>query len=152
MQQAAADEHRDEIIRQREIYENFLSREFAFNAQLLSSLQLIEDVHGRLDRAERLIDEQKILEGLRALEGRTCDSAPTFHTDRIDIWNAMTDSPVDNSTRAMKLLEQRSYELKATARNHVDNLWNKLIAVDADEKTLKINQSLDSEYSEKVPV
>lgn len=70
VQQAAADEHREEIIRQREIYEDFLTREVSFNAQLLAALVLVADIHGRLDKAEQLIEERRILDGLRALEGR----------------------------------------------------------------------------------
>lgn len=70
VQQAAADEHREEIIRQREIYEDFLRREVAFNAQLLAALALITDINRRLDKAEQLIEERRILDGLRALESR----------------------------------------------------------------------------------
>lgn len=70
VRQADADEHQEEIIRNHEIYEDFLTREVNFNVQLLSALALIEGIHKGLDHAEQLIGEWRILDGLRALEGR----------------------------------------------------------------------------------
>lgn len=73
VQQAAADEHQEETIKEREIYESFLTKETNFNAQLLAALRLIEGVNGQLDKAEQLIEDRSILDALQILEGWSHD-------------------------------------------------------------------------------
>lgn len=62
--------------------------------------------------------------------------------DGTDVWGLMTDMTLDQSTRAVRMLEERSYELKATAHSHLDTLWRSLVVVDDSNKSLTINGSL----------
>jgi hypothetical protein len=54
----------------------------------------------------------------------------------------MTDMTLDQSTRAVRLLEQRSFELKANAHDRLETLWGNLLVVDGANQTLTVNKSL----------
>jgi centromere/kinetochore protein ZW10 len=68
-------------MREKEIYEEFLSKETIFNAQLLDALRLIEGVNNCLDKAEQLIEDRKVLEALRMLESKFYVSVRVHNAD-----------------------------------------------------------------------
>jgi hypothetical protein len=47
----------------------FLLKEMTFHSQLLVALRSIQEVSTCLDNAEELLEERRILDGLRMLEG-----------------------------------------------------------------------------------
>ena len=87
VQQAKAEETREETIREKAIYQDFLTKEASFNAALLEALRLIQTVNNCLDTAEQMIGERRILDALDMLEGR----APFLHmhTNLVANWLQM---------------------------------------------------------------
>lgn len=70
VRQAEADEQRLELLEEKEAYEGFLEKEVAFNVHLGEALRSIQEVNDKLDKAEGLAGEKRIIEAMAALEGK----------------------------------------------------------------------------------
>lgn len=64
----------------------------------------------------------------------------------LDAWKLIAEVPAEKNTRAIRLLDQRCFELKAAAHEHLMTLWNHLILVDFDSQVLTINRTLPCEF------
>ena len=70
VQQATAEETREETIRDKGIHQEFLTKENVFTDTLLEALRLLQTVNNCLDKAEDLIGERRILDAIKMLDGR----------------------------------------------------------------------------------
>lgn len=70
VQQATAEEIREETIRDKGIHHEFLTKENGFTDTLLEALRLLQTVNDCLDKAEHLIEERRILDAIKLLDGR----------------------------------------------------------------------------------
>jgi len=69
VRQAEADEDRIAALQDQETHVTFLEQETLFNSQLNDALISIKDVHERLDKAEKLATQRRILEPIQILAG-----------------------------------------------------------------------------------
>lgn len=59
-----------ESLQEKETYAEFLTKEVSFNDQLLTSLRSLQQVNEKLNKAEELASERRIIDALHMLEGR----------------------------------------------------------------------------------
>lgn len=60
----------------------------------------------------------------------------------IGAWTAITDIPLEKSTRAMRLLDTKCFDLRRFIHDQFTQVWNTLIQVDFDRRTITINKEL----------
>lgn len=144
VQQATAEETREETIRDKGIHQEFLTKETAFTDTLLEALRLLQTVNNCLDKAERLIEERRILDAIKMLDGKNTPAELCWNVwlTYVDASKSLADAPSEKNTRAIRLLDQRVLELKSVAHEHLKGLWNHLVVVDAHKKELVINHTL----------
>ncbi|KAI1415337.1 hypothetical protein F5Y13DRAFT_178306 [Hypoxylon sp. FL1857] len=95
----------------------FLRREAEYNQQVYHALKSIKHVNELLDQVEQARDERRILDSLHLLEKS---------------WTALDAIPVSKSSRVMKLLDLRAFELKSAVHDVFDRVWDSLIRVDTE--------------------
>ncbi|EKD13112.1 centromere kinetochore protein [Drepanopeziza brunnea f. sp. 'multigermtubi' MB_m1] len=127
VRQAEADEEKIEVLQEKENYIDFLSKELSFNDQLLAALRSLQAVNESLNKAEQLASEKRIIDGLHMLE---------------DAWKRLGDIPLEKSTRAMRLLDSRSFELRMQIHEQFATIWKELINVKPDHAVITINRVL----------
>ncbi|KAF4626360.1 hypothetical protein G7Y89_g11800 [Cudoniella acicularis] len=148
VRQAEADELRLESLEEQETYVAFLSKEMAFNEHLGEALRSIQEVNIKLDKAEELAVEKKITEAMALLEGifehPWCGDENTL-IEYSDAWVNIAAIPSDTSVRAMRILDTRSFDLRAFIHEQFESVWNGLVQFDLDQRTLTVNKSIPSE-------
>lgn len=108
----------------------FLRREAEYNQQVHHALKSIKHVNELLDQVEQARDERRILDSLHLLEKS---------------WTALDAIPVSKSCRVMKLLDLRAFELKSAVHDVFDRVWNTLVHIDAENRTVAVYGSLEDE-------
>jgi len=146
VRQAKIDEHREETLRDKHSHLDFLSKEVLFHKQLLLALRSIQEVNICLDKAEGLIQERKILDGLRMLEGMhlRISAIMGLRLTVVDAWKVIAEVPVDKHTRAITLLDQRCFRLRESAHDSLMAICDRLIHVDPKAQSITINKNLPS--------
>jgi centromere/kinetochore protein ZW10 len=129
-------------LQEKESYVEFLTKEVSFNDQLLSALKGIQGVNERLQQAEELANQQNIIDALIKLEGSKIPGLWLHFADFSDAWTAITDIPLEKSTRAMRLLDTKCFDLRRLIHDQFTRVWNALIRVDFDQSTITINAQL----------
>ncbi|KAI6708496.1 hypothetical protein JHW43_008968 [Diplocarpon mali] len=125
--QAEADEKRQAGLAEKEDYVNFLGQELSFNDQLFSALGALQGANDSLNMAEKLASDRRIIDALHMLE---------------DAWNRLGDVPLEKTTRAMRLLDSRSFELRKQIHDQFSAMWQALIHIDLDGNPTDINQAI----------
>ncbi|PKS05310.1 hypothetical protein jhhlp_008683 [Lomentospora prolificans] len=107
---------------------DFLAREVQYTQQLQNALQSIKHVNQLLSQAEEASNERRILDSLHLLE---------------QSWTAMDSLPVSKTCRAVKLLNVRSFELKSSVHEVLNQIWKDLVNVDIDSNAIRIQEHGD---------
>jgi centromere/kinetochore protein ZW10 len=145
VRQAEADDETEESLQDKESYVEFLAKEVSFNDQLLSALKGIQSVNERLRQAEDLAAQQNILESLVELEGDiTFHALQCFMLTAVAAWTAIVDIPLEKTTRAMRLLDTKFFDLRRIIYDQFTQVWKALIKVDLDHNNITINKQLPS--------
>ncbi|KAH0532939.1 hypothetical protein TsFJ059_001568 [Trichoderma semiorbis] len=95
----------------------FLNREVQYSQQMHIVLRKIQHVNQILIEVEQASRERRVLDSLRLLEKS---------------WTALDEVGVSKTTRVMKLLDLRAFELKSDIHQVFDHVWKTLIQVDAE--------------------
>ncbi len=111
----------------------FINREVQYSQQLHEVLRGIKRVNGLLNQAEQALVEKRILESLRFLE---------------ESWAALDNVNAARSTRVMRLLDVRAFELKSSAYQVFNEIWKSMVNVDVDSCKITIrDKSEDGKMS-----
>lgn len=119
-----------EAIQEVEVKVAFLQSELAYNERVREALRAIKDVSTILDQAEAACRERRILDALRLLEKS---------------WEALDALPMGRSVRPVKLLDLRTFELKNTVHQVLDHVWQTLVHVDLEKKSITIAETKEGE-------
>ncbi|PTB57817.1 hypothetical protein M431DRAFT_109615 [Trichoderma harzianum CBS 226.95] len=117
IRQSEAPDVTGEAILDAEEKAEFLNREVQYSQQMHIVLRKIQHVNRLLIEVEQASRERRVLDSLRLLEKS---------------WTALDEVGVSKTTRVMKLLDLRAFELKSDIHQAVDHVWKTLIQVDAD--------------------
>ncbi|KAK0760354.1 hypothetical protein N5P37_007437 [Trichoderma harzianum] len=117
IRQSEAPDVTGEAILDAEEKAEFLNREVQYSQQMHIVLRKIQHVNQLLIEVEQASRERRVLDSLRLLEKS---------------WTALDEVGVSKTTRVMKLLDLRAFELKSDIHQAVDHVWKTLIQVDAD--------------------
>jgi centromere/kinetochore protein ZW10 len=110
---------------------NFLARELKYNRQVQDALRGIKAVNQTLDQVEQARDERRIIDALHLLEKS---------------WTQLDQIPVSRSTRALKLLDIRAFELKNDVHEVFDHVWKALVHVDVANGSISVTESREGEH------
>lgn len=110
---------------------NFLTRELDYNRQVQDALSGIRAVNQTLGQVEQARNERRILDALRLLEKS---------------WAQLDQIPVSRSTRALKLLDIRAFELKNDVHKVFDHVWKALVHVDVANGSISVTESREGEH------
>lgn len=94
------------------------------------ALAAIKEVSGVLNLADQACAERRILDSLRLLE---------------KAWAKLDELPVGRGVRVARLLDARAFELKSTVHEVFEHVWKALVHVDAEAKTVVVNQTKEGE-------
>ncbi len=143
VRQAEAEDETEETLQEKEQYVEFLTKEVSFNGQLLSALKGIQIIDKILQQAEDLAAKHSIVEALFKLEGRAVFLIPrSAILTVLAAWSAITDLPLEKTTRAVRILDTKCFDQRHHIHDQFTNIWNKLVQVDRDQKTITINKEL----------
>ncbi|KUJ07758.1 centromere/kinetochore protein-like protein zw10 [Mollisia scopiformis] len=117
VRQAEADEDRLEGLQHQENYVGFLSKEVYYNTQLLSCLKAIQEANDMLSRLEVQASEHNIVDALHTLA---------------DTFTSIAKIPLEKSTRAVRLLDNRASGLREHFREQLLNVWHNLVHVEQE--------------------
>ncbi|KAJ4863989.1 hypothetical protein T069G_00519 [Trichoderma breve] len=117
IRQSEAPDVTGEAILDAEEKAEFLNREVQYSQQMHIILRKIQHVNQLLIEVEQASRERRVLDSLRLLEKS---------------WTALDEVGVNKTTRVMKLLDLRAFELKSDIHQVFDHVWKTLIQVDAD--------------------
>ncbi|KAL6700819.1 hypothetical protein J3F84DRAFT_344322 [Trichoderma pleuroticola] len=117
IRQSEAPDVTGEAILDAEEKAEFLNREVQYSQQMHIVLRKIQHVNQLLSEVEQASRERRVLDSLRLLEKS---------------WTALDEVGVNKTTRVMKLLDLRAFELKSDIHQVFDHVWKTLIQVDAD--------------------
>ncbi|KAK4075292.1 uncharacterized protein Triagg1_4413 [Trichoderma aggressivum f. europaeum] len=117
IRQSEAPDVTGEAILDAEEKAEFLNREVQYSQQMHIVLRKIQHVNQLLNEVEQASRERRVLDSLRLLEKS---------------WVALDEVGVSKTTRVMKLLDLRAFELKSDIHQVFDHVWKTLIQVDAD--------------------
>ncbi|TAQ89496.1 hypothetical protein B7494_g2192 [Chlorociboria aeruginascens] len=127
VRQAEADEERIEALEEQSHYVQFLLKEQIFNAQLGEALHSLQQIRDHLDSAERVATDGRIIDALLSLENAA---------------RMMADIPIDRTTRAWRILDERCYTIQESIHEQVHVFWTGLIYLNFEERSLTINEKL----------
>jgi centromere/kinetochore protein ZW10 len=147
VRQAEAEDETEESLQEKEKYVDFLTKEVSFNDQLLRALKGIQGVNEILRQAENLAEKNSIVEALFKLEGSIALSIlqRTIVTV-IAAWSAITDLPLEKTTRAVRLLDSKCFDQRSHIYEQFTHVWNKLVHVDPDQRIITINKELPGSF------
>ncbi|KAL7915000.1 hypothetical protein GGI35DRAFT_435777 [Trichoderma velutinum] len=117
IRQSEAPDVTGEAILDAEEKAEFLNREVQYSQQMHIVLRKIQHVNQLLIEVEQASRERRVLDSLRLLE---------------QSWTALDEVGVSKTTRVMKLLDLRAFELKSDIHQVFDHVWKTLIQVDTD--------------------
>ncbi|KAH7408986.1 centromere/kinetochore protein-like protein zw10 [Cadophora sp. MPI-SDFR-AT-0126] len=130
VRQAEADDERKEELGEKETYADFLTKEVSFNHQLLTVLRSLQGVNESLNKAEECATEKRIIDGLHMLEAA---------------WKSLAEIPLEKTTRVMRLLDSRCFELRVHIHEQFSAVWETLIKIDREQSTITINQEIQGD-------
>ncbi|KAM0523210.1 hypothetical protein ACHAPE_001704 [Trichoderma viride] len=128
--QSEAPEVTGEAIQDAEEKAEFLNREVQYSQQINSVLRRIQHVNQLLAEVEQASRERRVLDSLRLLEKS---------------WTALDDVGVSKTTRVMKLLDLRAFELKSDIHQVFDHVWKTLVQIDTDSGQVAIYKTREDE-------
>jgi protein transport protein DSL1/ZW10 len=67
----------------------------------------------------------------------------------VDAWDVIYSIPANGRTRAIRLLDDRAFALRASIHENFNALWDALVHVDLDTGCITINNELEGERSRK---
>ncbi|TLS25772.1 hypothetical protein PpBr36_07026 [Pyricularia pennisetigena] len=108
----------------------FLIRELNYNDELIQTLRAIKAINTVLDEVEQACAERRIVDALRLLE---------------QSWAKLDSVSNIGSTKAIKLLNVRAFELKSDVHQVFDHVWNSLVHLDDTKNELSVQQTCDGE-------
>ncbi|EHK25981.1 uncharacterized protein TRIVIDRAFT_211539 [Trichoderma virens Gv29-8] len=117
IRQSEAPDVTGEAIQDAEEKADFLNREVQYSQQMHNVLRRIQHVNQLLIEVEQASRERRVLDSLRLLEKS---------------WAALDEVGVSKTTRVMKLLDLRAFELKSDIHQVFDHVWKTLVQVDTD--------------------
>jgi hypothetical protein len=130
----------------KEQYVGFLEAELAFSEHLAHSLTVLQWMNATLDQVEQLAGERNLLEALHILEGTVItlliQSDHPMLTKCSDVHKRTLTAAPDETTRAMRIIDDRCSELRKFIHEQLHEAWDALINFDFDAKSLTINQQL----------
>ncbi|KAH6694901.1 centromere/kinetochore protein-like protein zw10 [Leptodontidium sp. MPI-SDFR-AT-0119] len=127
VRQAEADGERKEVLEEKETYADFLAKEVSFNNQLVSVLRSLQGVNESLNKAEECASERRIIDALHMLEAA---------------WQILGEIPLEKTTRVMRLLDSRCFELRVLIHEQFSTIWEALISVDREQSTITVNREV----------
>ncbi|KAK0109492.1 hypothetical protein ONS95_002182 [Cadophora gregata] len=133
VRQAEADDERKEELEEKETYADFLTKEVSFNNQLLTVLRSLQGVNENLNKAEEYASERKIIDGLHMLEAA---------------WKSLGEIPLEKTTRVMRLLDSRCFELRVHIREQFSTVWETLISIDREQAKITINREIQGDTTD----
>jgi centromere/kinetochore protein ZW10 len=149
VQQAEAEKERLANVVDKEHHVAFLEAELAFSEHLAHSLKVLQWMDATLDQVEQLAGESKLLEALQMLEGTitvyTCYSklALRYHIlINPDVRRRILNAAPDETTRAMRIIDDRCSELRKYIHEQLHEAWAALIDFDLDARSLTIHRKL----------
>ncbi|KAF3771028.1 hypothetical protein M406DRAFT_247508 [Cryphonectria parasitica EP155] len=108
----------------------FLQAELAYNTRVRQALASIKNVSGLLDQAGQACGERRILDALGLLE---------------TAWEALDTLPVGKGVRVVRLLDLRALELKNTVHEVFEHVWQGLVHVDMERRTVSVRETMEGE-------
>ncbi|KAL6805649.1 hypothetical protein J3E68DRAFT_433595 [Trichoderma sp. SZMC 28012] len=130
IRQSEAPDVTGEAILDAEEKAEFLNREVQYSQQMHIVLRKIQHVNQLLIEVEQASRERRVLDSLRLLEKS---------------WTALDEVGVSNTTRVMKLLDLRAFELKSDIHQVFDHVWKTLIQVDSESGRVAIYNTRQDE-------
>ncbi|CZR67503.1 uncharacterized protein PAC_17402 [Phialocephala subalpina] len=132
VRQAEADEERLEGLQQQENYVEFLSKEVHYNTQLLSSLKAIQGANDLLRKLEVQAAEHNLVDALHTLA---------------DAFTTIAKIPLEKTARALRLLDQRAFDLQTHIREQLLSVWYALVHIREENGlvTMTIHDKLPDE-------
>ncbi|KAL5093067.1 hypothetical protein Trisim1_011859 [Trichoderma cf. simile WF8] len=130
IRQSEAPDVTGEAILDAEEKAEFLNREVQYSQQMHIVLRKIQHVNQLLIEVEQASRERRVLDSLRLLEKS---------------WTALDDVGVSKTTRVMKLLDLRAFELKSDIHQVFDHVWKTLIQVDSESGRVAIYNTRQDE-------
>ncbi|KAL9471152.1 hypothetical protein ACSS6W_009093 [Trichoderma asperelloides] len=128
--QSEAPEVTGEAIQDAEEKADFLNREVQYSQQMHNVLRRIQHVNQLLAEVEQASRERRVLDSLRLLEKS---------------WAALDDVGVSKTTRVMRLLDLRAFELKSDIHQVFDHVWKTLVQIDTDSGKVAIYNTREDE-------
>ncbi|PON26844.1 hypothetical protein TGAM01_v204345 [Trichoderma gamsii] len=128
--QSEAPEVTGEAIQDAEEKAEFLNREVQYSQQMHSVLRRIQHVNQLLTDVEQASRERRVLDSLRLLEKS---------------WTALDGMGISKTTRVMKLLDLRAFELKSDIHQVFDHVWKTLVQIDTDSGKVAIYNTREDE-------
>ncbi|TLD11063.1 hypothetical protein PgNI_05587 [Pyricularia grisea] len=108
----------------------FLIRELNYNDELIQTLRAIKAINTILDEVEQACAERRIVDALRLLE---------------QSWENLDSISNIGSTKAIKLLNVRAFELKSDVHQVCDHVWKSLVHLDETKSQLSVQQTCEGE-------
>ncbi|KAF3077553.1 hypothetical protein CFAM422_000316 [Trichoderma lentiforme] len=130
IRQSEAPDVTGEAILDAEEKAEFLNREVQYSQQMHIVLRKIQHVNQLLIEVEQASRERRVLDSLRLLEKS---------------WTALDEVGVSKTTRVMKLLDLRAFELKSDIHQVFDHVWKTLIQVDSESGRIAIYNTRQDE-------
>ncbi|KAL6830985.1 hypothetical protein J3E69DRAFT_328283 [Trichoderma sp. SZMC 28015] len=130
IRQSEAPDVTGEAILDAEEKAEFLNREVQYSQQMHIVLRKIQHVNQLLIEVEQASRERRVLDSLRLLEKS---------------WTALDEVGVSKTTRVMKLLDLRAFELKSDIHQVFDHVWKTLIQVDSESGRVAIYNTRQDE-------
>lgn len=73
-----------------------------------------------------------------------------YFADRCaDAWDVIYTIPANGRTRAIRLLDDRAFDLRASIHENFNAVWDALVHVEVDTGCITINNELEGERSIK---
>ncbi|PTB69462.1 hypothetical protein BBK36DRAFT_1187199 [Trichoderma citrinoviride] len=104
----------------------FLNREVQYSQQIHGVLRRIQQVNQLLVQVEQASRERRVVDSLQLLERS---------------WKALDDVGISKTTRVMKLLDLRAFELKSDIHQVFNHVWKTLVQVDTESGKVAIYNS-----------
>ncbi|TFB03980.1 hypothetical protein CCMA1212_004051 [Trichoderma ghanense] len=130
IRQSEAPEVTGEAILDAEEKAEFLNREVQYSQQIHGVLRRIQQVNQLLVEVEQASRERRVLDSLRLLE---------------QSWKALDDVGISKTTRVMKLLDLRAFELKSDIHQVFNHVWKTLVQVDTESGKVAIYNTRQDE-------
>ncbi|KAL6875537.1 hypothetical protein HDV57DRAFT_503400 [Trichoderma longibrachiatum] len=130
IRQSEAPEVTGEAILDAEEKAEFLNREVQYSQQIHGVLRRIRQVNQLLAEVELATRERRVLDSLRLLE---------------QSWKALDDVGVSKTTRVMKLLDLRAFELKSDIHQVFNHVWKTLVQADTEAGKVAIYNTRQDE-------